>query len=257
MEYAIISVPAAPVRRKPSHRKEMTNQLLFGDAVRILKRKGKRWVKVESLYDGYKGWVTNHLITIVKRKKALQPSICLTGEIINTINFNGSIMHVPLGACLPNFENNVGEIGSLKYEYSGKKICVSDQNISKGELVEKYSKQWLNVPYLWGGKTILGVDCSGFAQMVFKMVGVAVLRDAWQQAEQGKLVPNLVEAQRGDLAFFDDKDEIVHVGILLGDDKIIHAAGKVRIDTITEKGIINSDTGKQTHQLKIIKRYYF
>ncbi|MBK7097412.1 MAG: C40 family peptidase [Sphingobacteriales bacterium] len=256
MEYAIISVPAAPVRRKPSHRKEMTNQLLFGDAVRILKRKGKRWVKVESLYDGYKGWVTNHLITIVKKKKALQPSIYLTGEIINTINFNGFIMHIPLGACLPDFENNVGAIGSLKYEHSGKTICVTEQNISKGELVEKNSKQWLNVPYLWGGKTILGVDCSGFAQMVFKMAGVAVLRDARQQAEQGKLVPNLVEAQRGDLAFFDDKDEIVHVGIFLGESKIIHAAGMVRIDTITEKGIVNTDTGKQTHQLKIIKRYF-
>ena len=105
-----------------------------------------------------------------------------------------------------------------------------------------------------GGRTIFGVDCSGFVQVNYKMMGIDLPRDAWQQAQEGKIVKKLKEAVCGDLAFFDDKEEIVHVGILLGTDQIIHSSGKVRIDTIDKKGIINSDTGKRSHFLRIIKR---
>jgi cell wall-associated NlpC family hydrolase len=109
---------------------------------------------------------------------------------------------------------------------------------------------------MWGGRTIFGVDCSGFVQVNYKMMGVDLLRDAWQQAQQGKTVKKLKEAVCGDLAFFDDKEEIVHVGILLGPEQIIHASGKVRIDTIDKKGIVHGHTGRRTHLLRSIKRYW-
>ena len=120
----------------------------------------------------------------------------------------------------------------------------------------KFTDQWLNAPYLWGGRTPLGVDCSGFAQIIFKTLGIDLSRDAWQQAQQGKPVKKLKNAVIGDLAFFDDKEEIVHVGILLNNEQIIHASGKVRIDPTDKKGITNSDTGKRTHRLRAIRRYW-
>ncbi|RYG40483.1 MAG: NlpC/P60 family protein, partial [Chitinophagaceae bacterium] len=122
------------------------------------------------------------------------------------------------------------------------------------ELVIQLTADWLNAPYLWGGRTILGVDCSGFAQTIFRLMGIQLPRDAWQQAQFGQTVRKLKESVCGDLAFFNDREEIVHVGILLGGGRIIHSSGKVRIDQIDKKGIINTDTGKYSHYLRVIKR---
>ena len=100
----------------------------------------------------------------------------------------------------------------------------------------------------------MGVDCSGFVQTVFKMLGVPLLRDAWQQQEQGTAV-EFPEMSEGDLAFFhNEKGRIVHVGIVLEGGKIMHASGKVRIDALTNEGIIHAQSGKQTHSLHSIKR---
>jgi gamma-D-glutamyl-L-lysine dipeptidyl-peptidase len=113
----------------------------------------------------------------------------------------------------------------------------------------------LNSPYLWGGKTPFGIDCSGFTQMAYKLAGIKLRRDAWQQAEQGHTINLLEETEPGDLAFFDnDEGNIVHVGIILRDHKIIHAAGKVRIDSIDHYGINNKELKKYTHKLRLIKR---
>jgi cell wall-associated NlpC family hydrolase len=114
----------------------------------------------------------------------------------------------------------------------------------------------LNSTYLWGGRSVFGIDCSGFTQSVFKFLNVHLLRDAQQQATQGELVAFLQQAHCGDLAFFDDGEgHIIHVGILLNAHEIIHAAGKVRIDKIDNQGIIEADTGQRTQRLRIIKRY--
>ncbi len=115
---------------------------------------------------------------------------------------------------------------------------------------------YLDVPYLWGGKSKCGIDCSGFCQQVFKSFGIKLPRDAYQQAALGEVVGFLLEAQGGDLAFFDNEEgRITHVGIMLSTDEIIHASGKVRIDKIDNQGIIHSQTGARTHKLRIIKRY--
>lgn len=254
MQYAIVTVPAAPVRKKPDHRAEMSSQLLFGEAVKILKTRDGHWLKIESLFDGYQGWITHHLVTHTQKTHAVAAATKLTVAPLSVINVNGLAMHIPAGSSLVGLEGNEGGFEDFRYTFDGP-FTAPVGIVSKIETLLVNAKSWLNAPYLWGGKTLLGVDCSGFAQTQYKLIGVPLARDAWQQAQQGATIKKLKDAQPGDLAFFDDKDEIVHVGILLGTDKIIHAAGKVRIDPIDSKGIVNADTGKRTHRLKLIKRF--
>ncbi|MFT3902347.1 MAG: C40 family peptidase [Niabella sp.] len=253
MQYAIVTAAAAPVRLKPNHRAEMSNQLLFGEAVKIVRHKKHFWYKVQSLYDGYEGWVTHHMILGVTQQEADRPVAFLAADLLNKVETPGGIIHVPRGAFLFGLNGNAGGVDAFPYKYKGAKVVFKKENT---ERVVAVAKEYLNAPYAWGGKTILGIDCSGFAQTVYKMSGMPILRDARQQAGQGKLIKKLKNAKAGDLAFFDDKEEIVHVGILLGPDKIIHSAGKVRIDDIDEQGIVNVDTGKRTHSLKLIKRFF-
>lgn len=252
MEYAYVKVPAAPIRRKAKHQSEMTNQLLFGDAVKVIKEKGELWVKVRCIADDYEGWITRNLVQEVENvKKEYQPWVA--GDLINSIEINGQRMQIPAGATLPGFNEGRGSIGSLNYQFDGRAENRAEHPLTV-ERIHHLTMPWLNAPYMWGGKTIMGVDCSGFVQVNFKMMGLDLPRDAWQQAQEGETVEKLKLAVCGDLAFFDDKDEIVHVGILLDSERIIHASGRVRIDQIDKKGIINGDTGKRTHSLRLIKR---
>jgi hypothetical protein len=255
MDYALVSVPAAVVRRKPNHRREMVSQLLFGEAVKVIQEKGELWVKVRSLHDNYEGWMTNTLLQEVSKEEANQYCDHVTSSLINTIQFNNIDTQIPWGASLPSFGNGKGMIGKHSYSFNGSFIKRQDQEPGE-QLLRKLAMPWLNAPYQWGGRSIFGVDCSGFVQVVYKMMGLDLSRDAWQQAQEGKTVKKLKEAVCGDLVFFDDKEEIVHVGILLNSEQIIHASGKVRIDTIDKKGIIRADTGKRTHSLRAIKRHW-
>ncbi len=255
MEFAIVAVPCAPVRRKPRHQAEMTNQLLFGDTVLVLKSKKSFWFKVRSLTDHYEGWITANMLKPVSEKTARLFVPHVTADALTTITINGQAMQVPMGAALHNYSAGQAIIDELAVEVTGN-VHNREETARDPEHLQNIALRWLNAPYLWGGRTILGVDCSGFVQVTYKMLGVDLPRDAWQQAQVGSSVAKLKNSQPGDLAFFDDKDEIVHVGILLGNDRIIHSSGKVRIDTIDKKGIVHSETGKRTHSLQLIKRLF-
>jgi cell wall-associated NlpC family hydrolase len=255
MEYATVIVPAAPVRKKARHQSEMTSQLLFGETVKVIKTKGSLWVKVSSVHDGYEGWVANTLLLETNEQAAKQLSECVTSELFTTIQMGAVSLHLPFASSLPAFKEGQGMINERSYQFNGKYSNRSEQQPGPW-LVKQLTSQWLNAPYMWGGRTIFGVDCSGFVQVIFKSMGIDLPRDAWQQAQEGQTVKKLKDAVCGDLAFFDDREEIVHVGILLNNEQIIHASGKVRIDKIDKKGIINGDTGKRSHQLQAIKRYW-
>jgi hypothetical protein len=253
MDFAIVTVPAAPIRKKARHQSEMMNQLLFGESVKVIKEKGSLWIKVRSLHDDYEGWMTNNLVQEVREEEARRYSDHIVMDLVNRLHFKDMNMQVPFAASLPGFAHGQGMISDIAYSFGGKYIKRSSQQLNE-DLTRQLTATWLNAPYLWGGRTIFGVDCSGFVQVIFKAMGTDLPRDAWQQAQEGKTVKKLKDAVCGDLAFFDDKEEIVHVGILLNNEQIIHASGKVRIDPIDRKGIINSDTGKRTHSLRAIKR---
>src|SRR5687767_10671375 len=217
MSFAWVAVPAAPVRKKPNHRMEMSNQLLFGEAVEVIKEKGNLWVKVRSLHDLYEGWTTRTLLTTAVEKYNEAAPAFVTAGPFNTISIGGMTMNVPIGCSLPSFIDGKGKLGKMEYGYNGKFLATEGD--STPDHLEQLVLPWLNSPYQWGGRTMFGVDCSGFVQVNFKMLGIGLQRDAWQQAQQGMVIKKLKDAAKGDLAFFDDRDEIVHVGILLGPDK--------------------------------------
>jgi hypothetical protein len=233
----------------------MVSQLLFGEAVKVLNTKGDLWVKVRSLHDGYEGWMTNTLLQPVEKSIAITPFAFTATGMLNMISIGNQKMNIPFGSSLPFFDNGKGRLGNIEYEFAGQYRNRHEQ-VPGAELVRQLTSAWINAPYLWGGRTPLGIDCSGFVQVNYKMMGIDLPRDAWQQAQEGKVVEKLKDAETGDLAFFNDKEEIVHVGVLLNSDQIIHASGRVRIDAIDKKGIISSDTGKRTHKLEAIRRLW-
>ena len=241
-QYAQCDVAAAPVRKEASHKSEMVNQLVYGEPLEMLDEKDE-WRFIKSFYDGYEGWVTFHLIKKAQENVASIESYDLTTDIFTewTVG-NGSNIYLPMGSFLKKGGENNKPLEADKHT-----------SLFADRLIET-AKKWLHVPYLWGGKTAMGVDCSGFVQTVFKVYGIVLKRDAYQQAEQGFEVI-LENAEMGDVAFFNNEaGRITHVGILLNQNEIIHAAGKVRIDSLDRKGIQNAELKKQTHHFHSVRR---
>ena len=253
MKHAICTVAAAPMRQEPSHKTEMTNQLLFGETMKILEIRDE-WFRVRSMYDNYEGWLTHHLIDDVDKDVAREPLQFVCSDLINSIQYFDQLINAPMGAALTGFKTESGTLWDDQYSFGG--MYRSFEQPSREEELLETAKKWLNAPYLWGGKTFMGVDCSGFVQTVFRVHGIRIGRDAWQQAKEGEEV-ELSSIKTGDIAFFNNPDgKIIHVGILINASEIIHASGKVRIDKIDEEGIINLQTGKRTHQLHSMKRFF-
>ena len=254
--YHICCIAAAPLRKEPSDRSEIVSQFLFGDRVEVLE-KSEKWYFVQSKHDGYQGWMDHKQLKMVSKIEYHDENGYLyqaPAQFSNILINNGTAYYLSPGSTLPFYQNGFCAIGDEKFEVKFRPIVPDKQNFS--QLVEQTAKFFQNAPYLWGGRTLFGIDCSGFSQIVYQLLGIQLQRDASQQAEQGQLVDFLTSAIAGDLAFFDNEDgKIIHVGIMLNNHQIIHAAGKVRIDPIDDQGIFNPELGKYTHKLRIIKRF--
>lgn len=255
MEYMVCCVPVSPMRAEPSHKSEMVSQQLFGEKSFIIER-SKEWLKIQLKYDGYQGWVQISHVLEIDEDIFLKSDKELTAEWVNEVDFNGHNMQVPMGSSLSAFNNGMAFWRKNSVHFKGKPWNPEEVIITP-KLVKQIAFKFLNTSYLWGGKSVFGIDCSGYAQMVYKFLNINLPRDAWQQAEQGTAVNFLQESSCGCLAFFDNSEgRIIHVGILLNENEIIHSAGKVRIDKIDTQGILNLETKQRTHNLRIIKRFF-
>ena len=257
MKTGICNLSVIPVRTEASEKSEMVTQILFGELFSIDAQK-ESWSHVRLVYDNYEGWVDTKMISPIDEEifHVLNYAECgYIGDLIDVINNNstGELFPILLGSSIRNIKNNLFMVGTQEYGFEGE-LTPSLPSPDKYKILEM-AQSLLNAPYLWGGCTPFGIDCSGFTQLVFKINGVKLLRDASLQATQGEAVGFISEAEPADLAFFDNKEgNITHVGILLGDGRIIHASGKVRIDKIDHQGIYNEGLKQYSHKLRLIKR---
>ena len=253
MPYLICIVPVCPVRREPMHQSEQVNQLLFGDVTEIIET-GKDFVKVKYLYDDYEGWCQRSQLEEISVEQFTNIPTLLSTNHINIVMLNGQPMYIPMGCVVGHSAEKKQVFGNVSVEYKGDYFDPASRN-DCADCIRETAMKFLNTAYLWGGRSVYGIDCSGFTQTVYRFAGIPLLRDAWQQASQGEAIGFLQEVHCGDLAFFDNEEgRINHVGILLDSATIIHSSGKVRIDTIDHQGIISNDTGLRTHKLRVIKR---
>ena len=251
MAFVVCIVPVSPMRKESNHKAEMVSQLLFGEMAEVLEE-GNVFIKIKCLYDGYEGWCQSNQITQIDDSEAIRSKKILTSKWISVIELNGSPMKLPLGCSLDRLTGE--KIGKYTLHYLDNGWDVSNI-IYSWEAIHSFCLQYLNTPYLWGGRSVFGIDCSGFVQQVFAYFNKKLPRDAYEQAREGEVVGFLQEVKGGELAFFDNEEgHINHVGILMDTETIIHASGKVRIDKIDNMGIVNSETGVRTHMLRIIKR---
>ena len=246
MKYGICHLGVVPLRKEHDHKSEMVSQLLYGEAFKIIDQR-KDWFKIRLQWDRYEGWITQHQATLIEEEqyKSIQQSdFSCTQNLIDFVHLaNDEIIPVPLGS-------DLRALTALNHSIENPTNALK---LSKEALVTT-AYQFLHAPYLWGGKTPLGIDCSGFTQMVYKIHSHPLNRDAWQQAQQGTTLSFIDESEPGDLAFFDNKEgDIIHVGILLQNHFIIHAHGQVRIDRIDQTGIFNAEKQTHSHKLRLIK----
>ncbi|WP_426274240.1 NlpC/P60 family protein [Chryseobacterium sp. S-02] len=235
MDKGICVVTVAPVRAEGSDKAEIVTEILFGESADILEV-NKNWTKIKMHYDEYEGWMDTKQIKPISDEDFARRKVTVVTEDFSSVLMNDGKTLLSIGS---------------EVEFP---VVASRRSHDVRESIALTAKEFLNVPYLWGGKSFFAVDCSGFTQLVYKVHNIKLPRDTYQQAEVGEALSFVEESRPGDLAFFENQEgKIIHVGIMLDSQKIIHASGKVRIDTLDSTGIFNKELNKHTHKLRVIK----
>lgn len=253
-QYGICYLSLVPVREQPSDKSEMINQLLFGELVYILEAV-ESWYLIKSSHDQYEGWVDNKQVRVIEKElftNILDSKPHFVNTIYSRIDMDEYSLNLVMGSRLPQYSAGKFRVNDIEYTINDGAVS---STLTEDSAVISTAMKYMGTPYLWGGRSPFGIDCSGFVQVVFGMHGIQLKRDAYLQAETGETISFIDEVVAGDLVFFDNAEgKITHVGIIVGKGKIIHASGRVRIDSIDHQGIYNQELKKYTHKLRIIKR---
>ena len=251
--YGIILLPLVPMRKSAAESSELVSQLLYGETIKVLDQQNN-WLYICNLADNYEGWVDKKMLKLLTKDqfeiiKVAKSNIIDTTTLACAIENSNQNILLPGGSLV---RRNLNMVDIDELNLTG---CDSIENSKNPTSIIDFAKQYLNAPYLWGGKSIFGIDCSGLVQLVHSIAGFSLPRDASQQVEFGQTVDFLDEALEGDLAFFENNEgKITHVGILVDKANIIHASGWVKIEKIDIHGIISSTTNEYSHKLRVIKR---
>lgn len=260
MKYGISEIATIPVRKEPAEASEMLTQVLFGETFKILEEI-PRWIRIRLDYDGQEGWIDWKMATLVSelwyKQSLTAPSAVVAERICTVTTKQEEVIPVSFGASLPFFDlkKKTFQIGDKHYNLNGK-IFVHQDKLSFREELAALACSLRGASYLWGGKGAMALDCSGFTQILYKTIGIRLLRNAREQITQGKAIASLDATLPGDLVFFNhDGGNVSHVGMVLSANKVIHCSGIVRVDRLDTKGIFNADRDEYSHELCGIQRY--
>jgi cell wall-associated NlpC family hydrolase len=258
MTYGINLLSMIPVREAPNDKAEMVNQLLFGEVFQVEKIQGN-WAYIASAFDNYKGWIDKKQMVGIGETEYTRLSsedIYVSTDISQIVQNKSADELIPVvaGSSLPKPDKDMNFVmAGRDFSYEGPAGDLI--NVKLAKQIPAIADMFKGAPYMWGGRSIYGLDCSGFTQIVFKIAGYRIKRDASEQAGEGETVDFISNAKPGDLLFFDNEEgNITHVGLFIGSHKIIHAHGKVRVDNIDHQGIYNRDAREYSHKLRLIKR---
>ena len=254
--YGVCRLSVVPVRADASHKSEQVTQMLFGDHYTVLdESKDSAWKKILIHADQYEGWIDGNQhssVTAEFFEYINQAEFKITTDVTSSLLFNKTPVMLLLGSILPISGSELFKMED-QFAFNGDSKSIGQKR--EFEFIKNVAYKYLNAPYMWGGKSPFGVDCSGFLQMVIRIGGYQLQRDAWQQAKQGREVDTFDHARPGDLAFFSNEEgRVHHVGLYLGNGKIIHASGRVRVDSLTHEGIIQNETNRRSHLLSHFRR---
>jgi len=247
MKYGICNLSIVPLRAEAADSSELVTQVLYGEVFKVLESR-KKWSRIRLAFDSYEAWIDNKQFLFIEEENyndiSRQTPIVCEDLVDMVYTKDNQMLSIVMGSSLNG-------LAILNHDFEGSSV---EAKFAKDNLINT-ALLYLNTPYLWGGKTPFGIDCSGFTQMVYKLNGYPLKRDASQQVEQGEALSFIEESEPGDLAFFDNAEgDITHVGIIMKDNYIIHAHGKVRIDRLDHTGIFNIQTSLHTHKLRVIKK---
>jgi len=255
IDYGVCRLSLIPLRKEPTDKSEQVTQLLFGDPYEVMEDADGKWLQVRINFDGYVGWIDSRQHHQVSKDYFIytnKAEFKITTDITSSILYNKSKQVVLMGSVIPISSSELFKMEE-QFAFNGEAKNLGQKR--EFEYLKNIAFKYLNAPYVWGGKSPFGIDCSGFVQMVFKICGYKLFRDSSQQASQGKSIKSKKDARSGDLVFFkNEADKVHHVGILLDGSRIIHSSGKVRIDQLTDEGIQNSETNSITHRFAHIRR---
>ena len=249
-----------PVRTEAREGAEQSTQMLFGELCTILEQK-TRWNRIKLLSDGQEGWVDAKMVTPMSAaehkayKMAYQHAATIVFPMAYAVSENnGQTIPLTAGTRLANYADGRFEILGVGFRIDPSMVATQPIEMNEQNLLQTV-RFFLNTPYLWGGKNALGMDCSGFTQVVMSLFGKSILRNASEQVTQGRSVSALSKAKAGDLVFFDHEDgKISHVGIVIDSGRVVHCSGRVKVEKLDETGIFCTETGEYTHHLVAIRR---
>lgn len=258
MKYAVNLNAALPIRADAGEKSEMISQMLFGEICKIETDKDG-FALIVNQKDDYKGWADKKMLSEISEDEYItiadSPNFVTCAPIADLVcKTDNTVYRLSAGSILPMYDIATDSFRICNKTFSMQPSLVSYLLQSNKENIKPAALMFMNAPYLWGGKTIFGIDCSGFVQTVYGMCGFQLPRDSSQQQAIGETVDCVDNAEVGDLIFFKKNNRITHVGIYLGEKKIIHASGRVKIEDVDDIGIVNEITSAYSHTLHSIKR---